>query len=61
MCWYFHFQLSSCDIEELRFEHGVLVSYEPIGRWCDKFCTGFADRARIARRKPGTTWHLDEM
>jgi putative transposase len=35
--WYFRFQLSLRDIEELLFERGVIVSYETIRRWCDKF------------------------
>jgi putative transposase len=59
--WYFRFQLSLRDIEELLFERGVTVGYETIRRWCDKFGTGFAHRATAARRKPGSTWHLDEM
>ena len=58
--WYFRFQLS-LDIEELLFERGVVVSYETIRRWCDKFGASFAHRAKAARRKPGSTWHLDEM
>jgi putative transposase len=29
--------------------------------WCDKFGAGFAQCAKAARRKPGSTWHLDEM
>src|SRR5258708_236841 len=59
--WYFRFQLSLRDIEELLFERGVIVSYETIRRWCDKFGTGFAHRVKAARRKPGSTWHLDEV
>ena len=59
--WYFRFQLSLRDIEELLFERGVVVSYEPIRRWCDKFGASFAHAAKGARRKPGSTWHLDEM
>ncbi|KVM10139.1 transposase [Burkholderia ubonensis] len=59
--WYFRFQLSLRDIEELLFERGVMVSYETIRRWCDKFGAGFAHRVKAARRKPGSTWHLDEM
>ncbi|MGO4157018.1 IS6 family transposase [Cupriavidus sp. YAF13] len=59
--WYFRFNLSLRDIEELLFERGVIVSYETIRRWCDKFGAGFAHRVKAARRKPGTTWHLDEM
>jgi hypothetical protein len=34
--WYFRFQLSLRDIEELLFERGVTVSYETVRRWCDK-------------------------
>jgi putative transposase len=68
--WYFRFQLSLRDIEELLFERGVIVSYAPkevplgdetIRRWCDKFGAGFAHRVKAARRKPGSTWHLDEV
>ncbi|MGF6962485.1 IS6 family transposase [Paraburkholderia youngii] len=59
--WYFRFQLSLRDIEELLFERGVTVSYETIRRWCEKFGAGFAQRVKAARRKPGGTWHLDEM
>jgi transposase-like protein len=47
--------------EELLFERGVIVSYETIRSWCDKFGRGLAQRVKSARRKPGTTWHLDEL
>src|SRR5271156_1163379 len=59
--WYFRFQLSLRDIEELLFERGVTVTYETIRCWCDKFGKGFAHRVKAARRKPGSTWHLDEV
>jgi putative transposase len=59
--WYFRFQLSLRDIEELLFERGVIVSYETIRRWGDKFGAGFAHLFKAARRKPGSTWHLDEV
>ena len=59
--WYFRFQLSLRDIEELLFERGVVVSYETIRRWCDKFGASFAHGAKGARRRPGSIWHLDEM
>jgi putative transposase len=39
---YFRFQLSLRDIEELLFERGVVVSYESIRRWTEKFGAGFA-------------------
>ncbi|AEA66071.1 IS element transposase (plasmid) [Burkholderia gladioli BSR3] len=59
--WYFRFQLSLRDIEELLFKRGMIVSYETIRRWCDKFGATFARRVKAARRKPGRIWHLDEM
>lgn len=59
--WYFRFQLSLRDIEELLFERGVVVSYETVRRWCEKFGAVFASRVKAARRRPGTTWHLDEV
>ena len=59
--WYFRFQLSLRDIEELLFERGIVVSYETVRRWCDKFGAGFAHRVKAVRRKPGSTWHLDEL
>jgi putative transposase len=35
--WYFRFSLSLRDIEELLLERGVVVTYETIRCWCDKF------------------------
>src|ERR1700733_15735183 len=57
----FRFSLSLRDIEELLLERGVVVTYETIRCRCDKFGAGFAQCAKAARRKPGSTWHLDEM
>jgi putative transposase len=48
-------------IEELLFERGVIVTYETIRCWCDKFGAGLARRVKAARRKPRSTWHLDAM
>ena len=42
-------------------ERGVVVTYETIRRLCHKFGAGFAQCAKAVRRKPGSTWHLDEM
>lgn len=53
--------LSLRDIEELLLERGVSVTYETVREWSDKFGADFARRAKAARRKPGSTWHLDEM
>jgi putative transposase len=57
----FRFQLSLRDIEELLFERGVVVTYETVRCRCDKFGEAFAHRVKAARRKPGSTWHLDEI
>jgi hypothetical protein len=59
--WYFRLQLSLRDVEELLFERGVIVTYETIRCWCDKYGADFSHRVKTARRKPGSTWHLDEM
>lgn len=58
---YFRFQLSVRDIEEPLFELRVIMTYETIRCWCDKFGRGFAHRARAALRKPGSAWHRAEM
>jgi putative transposase len=58
---YFGFPLSLCDIEALFFKRGVIVSYETVRRWCNTFGMCFAQRVKAARRKPGTTWHHDEV
>jgi len=58
--WYFRFNLSLRDIEELLLERGVVVTYETIRCWCDKFGKRLANRVKAARPKPGRTWHLDE-
>jgi putative transposase len=59
--WYFRFQLSLRDIGELLLERGVIETYETIRCRCDKFGKDLAHRVKAARRKPGSTWHLDEM
>jgi putative transposase len=34
--WYYRFQLSLRDIEELLFERGVVVTIRDVRSWCDK-------------------------
>jgi putative transposase len=58
---YARFQLSPRYIEELLFERGVIVSYETVRRWCDKYGACLAHRLKATRPKPGTPWHLDEV
>ena len=40
--WHFRFSLSLHDIEELLLERGVMVTYETVRCWCDKFIARFA-------------------
>jgi transposase-like protein len=58
--WYFRFSLSLRDVEELLLERGVVVTYETIRCWCDKFGAEFARCAKAAQPRPGSIWHLDE-
>jgi putative transposase len=44
--------LSLRDVEELLFERGVIVTYETIRYWCDKFGAGWDCRVNAARPKP---------
>ncbi len=59
--WYHRFNLSLRDIAELLLERGVVVSYESVRNWCDRFGAVFACQVKAARPRPGTTWHLDEL
>ena len=58
---YFRFALSFRDVEDLKSERGIDVSYETIRCWTRKFGRQFGRNLRNAR--PGLTgrWHLDEM
>ena len=49
--WYFRFQFSLRDIEELLFERGVTVSYETIRRWCEKFEWLLSRRCNVDRHR----------
>jgi putative transposase len=40
---------------------GVLVSYESVRRWCDKFGKQYADGLRKRRARTADKWHLDEV
>jgi len=40
---------------------GVLVSYETLRCWCDKFGKQYADGLRRRRARTGDKWHLDEV
>ena len=59
--FYYRFTVSFRDVEEALAARGVLVSYESIRRWCEKFGQQFT--AGLLKRRPqtGDKWHLDEV
>jgi putative transposase len=60
--WLYHvFSLSFRDVELMLAERGVIVSYETVRRWCQKFGQNFASRMRRRRPKPGDKWYMDEV
>jgi hypothetical protein len=56
---YFRFPLSHRDVEDLLFIRGIIVSYEPIRKWCRKFGQPYANQLRRRRPRPGNKWHLE--
>jgi putative transposase len=58
---YFRFALSYRDVEELLAERGVIVTYETIRQWCQKFGQTYANELRRRRPRPGDKWYLDEV
>ena len=58
---YFRFALSYRDVEELLAERGVLVTYETVRHWCQKFGQTYANELRRRRPRTGDKWHLDEV
>jgi putative transposase len=60
--WLYHvFCVSLRDVELLLAERGIVVSYETVRRWCEKFGRCFADSLRRRRPRPGDKWHVDEV
>jgi putative transposase len=58
---YYRFCLSYCDVEELLFARGIVVTYEAIRKWCRKFGQDYANQLRRRRPRPGDKWHMDEV
>jgi putative transposase len=55
------FALSFRDVEDLRAERGLDVSYETLRQWVLRFGPLFAKELRRRRHRPTSHWHLDEM
>ena len=60
--WLYHrFCLSFRDVEDLLAERGIVVSYETIRSWCNKFGPVYARSIKKRRGPLGDTWYLDEV
>ena len=59
--FYYRFAASFRDVEDAMAARGVLVSYETVRRWCDKFGHLYAAGLRRRVPGPGDKWHLDEI
>ena len=53
--------LSHRDIEDLLAERGIVVSYESIRLWCNKFGPAFAKRLQCRHQGYGDTFFIDEV
>src|SRR5688572_3424803 len=60
--WVYHrFCLSFRDVEDLLAERGIIVSYETIRRWCQKFGPDYVRKLKQRQVRLGGTWCLDEL
>ncbi|MCG8371313.1 MAG: IS6 family transposase [Proteobacteria bacterium] len=58
---YYRFNLSHRDIEDLLAERGIVVSYEAIRLWCNKFGPQYARRLKRRHAGYGDTFYIDEL
>jgi putative transposase len=58
---YFNFALSLRDVELMMAFRGVLLTYETVRHWCDKFGPSYAAQRKRKRPKLGDKWHRDEV
>src|SRR6266446_2339067 len=60
--WVYHrFCLSFRDVEDLLDERGIIVTYETIRIWCQKFGPDYARKLKRRQGRLGDIWHLDEV
>ena len=60
--WLYHrFCLSFRDVEDLLAERGIVVSYESIRQWCNRFGPECARKLEKRQGRLGDTWYLDEV
>jgi putative transposase len=58
---YYRFSLSHRDIEDMLAERGIIVSYEAIRMWCNKFGPQYARRLKRRHQGFGDTFFIDEV
>src|SRR5262249_54773449 len=49
------------DVQELLFERDIEVTHEALPPWCRKCGHDDAHQLQRRRRRPGDTWHVDEV
>lgn len=60
--WVYHrFCLSFRDVEDLLAERGIIVSYEAIRIWCQKFGPDYARKLKRRQGRLGDIWQRDEV
>jgi putative transposase len=60
--WAYHrFWMSFLEVENLLAERGMIVSYETIRRWCQKFGPDYARKLKRREGRLGDHWYLDEV
>ena len=60
--WLYHrFNLRHRDIEDLLAERGIVVSYESVRLWCNKFGPRYAKRLKRRHQGFGDTFFIDEV
>jgi putative transposase len=60
--WLYHrFSLSQRDIEDLMAERGVIVSYESVQLWCNKFGPAYSRKLKRRHQGFGDTFYIDEV
>lgn len=58
---YFRFNLSIRDVEDLLAQRGIIVSYEAIRLWVNKFGPQYAKRLKRRNGSFGDTFYIDEV
>jgi putative transposase len=58
---YYRFNLSHRDIEDLMAVRGIVVSYESVRLWCNKFGPKYARRLKRRHQGFGDTFFIDEV